>query len=193
MPMMTAANTNDTTTTPNILTTFPLSTSIISINLYNALKHTTTLFSSSDHYILSREWRVIVDQVRTNYHGRPMVLKISQVWPRCWLWGILILFGCIISQLKPSKLYILSCGNLECRAPRGLSYTKYVFNLKSSYIFSLALSASFEYLCYGSTAIIIFLILSVRGTDVIRRQILTSKGGRRAERVKKNNKTHQVS
>ena len=25
-------------------------------------------------YILSREWRVIVDQVQTNYHGRPMVL-----------------------------------------------------------------------------------------------------------------------
>ena len=27
------------------------------------LKHTTTLFSLSDHYILSREWRVIVDKV----------------------------------------------------------------------------------------------------------------------------------
>ena len=38
------------------------------------LKQTTTLFSLSDHYILSREWRVIVDQVHTNYHGRPMVL-----------------------------------------------------------------------------------------------------------------------
>ena len=34
-----------------------------------SLKHTTTLFSFSDHYILSREWRVIVDQVETNYHG----------------------------------------------------------------------------------------------------------------------------
>ena len=28
----------------------------------------------SDHDILSREWRVIVDPVQTNYHGRPMVL-----------------------------------------------------------------------------------------------------------------------
>ena len=37
-------------------------------------KHTTTLFSLSDHYILSQEWRVIVDQVQTNYHGRPLVL-----------------------------------------------------------------------------------------------------------------------
>ena len=36
-------------------------------------KHTTTLFSLSDHYILSREWRVIVDQVQTNYHGRHVV------------------------------------------------------------------------------------------------------------------------
>ena len=30
------------------------------------LKHTTTLFSLSDHYILSQEWRVIVDQVQNN-------------------------------------------------------------------------------------------------------------------------------
>ena len=42
---------------------------------YIQLKHTTTLFSLSDHYMLSREWRVIVDQVQTNYHGRDMVLK----------------------------------------------------------------------------------------------------------------------
>ena len=32
------------------------------------LKHTTTLFSLTEHYILSQEWRVIVDQ------GRPMML-----------------------------------------------------------------------------------------------------------------------
>ena len=38
------------------------------------LKHTTTLFSLFDHYILSREWEVIVDQVHNNYHGKPMVL-----------------------------------------------------------------------------------------------------------------------
>ena len=43
------------------------------------LKHTTTLFALSDHYILSREWRDIVDQVQTNYHGRPMVLFQSGV------------------------------------------------------------------------------------------------------------------
>ena len=36
--------------------------------------HHYTLFSLSDHYILSREWRDIVYQVQTNYHGRHMVL-----------------------------------------------------------------------------------------------------------------------
>ena len=33
-------------------------------------KHTTTLVSVYDNYILSRSWRVIVDLVQTNYHGR---------------------------------------------------------------------------------------------------------------------------
>ena len=46
---------------------------------YRQLKHNTTLFSLSDHYILSREWRVIVDQLQTNYHGRPMVYNQSGV------------------------------------------------------------------------------------------------------------------
>ena len=45
-------------------------------NSYLGLKHTTTLFSLSDRYILSRGWRVIVDHIQTNYHGRPMVLKL---------------------------------------------------------------------------------------------------------------------
>ena len=44
---------------------------------YLLLKHTTTLFTLSDNYILSREWRVIVDQVQTNYHGRLMVVYPS--------------------------------------------------------------------------------------------------------------------
>ena len=43
------------------------------------LKHTTTLYSLSEHYILSREWRVIDDQVHTNYHGRPLCYKQSGV------------------------------------------------------------------------------------------------------------------
>ena len=41
--------------------------------------HTTILFSLYDYYILSREWRVIVDQVQTNYHGRSMVPNQSGV------------------------------------------------------------------------------------------------------------------
>ena len=47
------------------------------------LKHTTTLFSLSLHDFLSQEWRVIVDQVRTNYYGRPNSTIISQVRPSC--------------------------------------------------------------------------------------------------------------
>ena len=38
------------------------------------LQHTTTFFSLSDHDILSREWRVIVDQVQADNHGRPIAL-----------------------------------------------------------------------------------------------------------------------
>ena len=51
----------------------------------------------------------------------------SQVWPSCWLWGIPIMVGCVLSKLKPSELYILSCGvfhSQDCRASRDLSYTE---------------------------------------------------------------------
>ena len=44
------------------------------LETYMVLKHTTTLFSLSDHHILRRGWRVIVDQVQTKYHGMPIVL-----------------------------------------------------------------------------------------------------------------------
>ena len=84
----------------------------------NRLKHTTTLFSLSDHYIVSRELRVIAEQVQINYHGRPNGTIISQVWSSCWLWGILIMVGCVLSQLKPSELYILSCGKGHGLRPR---------------------------------------------------------------------------
>ena len=46
----------------------------------------------------------------------------------------------------------------------------------------LARSASFEYLCYGSTAIVNILFFSA--AIVFRRQILTSKDDSRAEGVK---------
>ena len=51
----------------------------------------------------------------------------------------------------------------------------------------LVLTGSFEYLCYGCTAVTNILILSVMGPSLyagIRRQILTYKDGPRAERVK---------
>ena len=46
------------------------------------------------------------------------------------------MLGCVLSQLKPSELYMLSCGrslafglglfhSKECRAPRALSYTEF--------------------------------------------------------------------
>ena len=38
-----------------------------------SLKHATKFFSLSDHYIVSREWRIIVGQVQTNYHGMAIV------------------------------------------------------------------------------------------------------------------------
>ena len=50
-----------------------------SVRLYAGLKHNSILFVLSNHYILSREWRVIVDQVHTNYHGKPDGTIISQV------------------------------------------------------------------------------------------------------------------
>ena len=48
----------------------------VSLCVSLSLEHTTTLFALSDQYILSREWRVIVDLVQSNYHGRPGILGI---------------------------------------------------------------------------------------------------------------------
>ena len=65
-----------------------------------------------------------------------------------------------------------------------------MFNLKSSQMSYLALSTSFEYLCYGSTAIINTINLFQcwdrfykSESDIYRRQILTHKDGSRTERV----------
>ena len=52
---------------------FLLKPLLILVN-YTELKQTTTLLALSDHFILSRGWRVIGDQVQTNHHGRPMML-----------------------------------------------------------------------------------------------------------------------
>ena len=49
----------------------------------------------------------------------------------------------------------------------------------------LALSASFEYVCYGSTAIIICFSYFGAGIDYVR-HILTSKDGPRTERFRVN-------
>ena len=56
------------------LSTYPCIFGIITPLFTQVLKHTTTIFSLSDHDSLSQERKVIVDQVQTNYYGRPMVL-----------------------------------------------------------------------------------------------------------------------
>ena len=43
------------------------------------LKHTPTLFYLSDHLILNWEWGIIVNQVQTDYHGRPWDWNLSGV------------------------------------------------------------------------------------------------------------------
>ena len=54
----------------------------------------------------------------------------------------------------------------------------------------LSISASFEYLCYGSTTVVTNnFTLTVRESDVYRRQTLTYKDGPRAERVSTDNFT----
>ena len=55
----------------------PLFQGRILICIRCSLKHTTTLFflfSLSDHYIRNREWRVNIDQVKTNYHGPELLI-----------------------------------------------------------------------------------------------------------------------
>ena len=71
--------------------------------------------SLSDHYILNREWRVTVNQVQTNYHGRPMVLKLVRCDQAVDFEGYSL---CVLRQLKPSELYILSCGKGHGLWPR---------------------------------------------------------------------------
>ena len=65
--------------------------------------------------------------------------------------------------------------------------TKGVFTLKSSEMSYLALSGSFEYLCYGSTVNLKNVFTYGAGIDLdvkLRRQILTSEVDPRTARVK---------
>ena len=57
----------------------------------------------------------------------------TQVWPSCWWWGILIMVGCALSELKPSEHYIRSCEK-EWRAPRALSYTVSTLTVTTSIV-----------------------------------------------------------
>ena len=70
------------------------------------LKHTTTLFALSDHYILRREWRVIVNQVH-----RPIIMEGQWYYNQSDVTELLIMMdphyqfivvACVLSRLKPS-------------------------------------------------------------------------------------------
>ena len=47
----------------------------------------------------------------------------NQVWPSCWLWGIVIMFRCVSS---PSEFYILSCERSLGLRPQTFFTTKNV-------------------------------------------------------------------
>ena len=83
-----------------------------------------SVFSLSDHDILSREWRVIVHQVQINYHGRPIQYCNQSGATELLIMGIfiiLIMVVCVLSQLKPSELYILSLEKALGLRPRPFS------------------------------------------------------------------------
>ena len=54
----------------------PLTILWISVAFHLVFKHTTTLFALSDHYVLSREWRVFVEQVQVWCYNQPGVTKL---------------------------------------------------------------------------------------------------------------------
>ena len=85
-----------------------------------SLKHTTTLFSLSDHYILSRELRIFVDKVLTNYYGRPMVLNLSSVTQLLIMRDLHYARMCFKS-VKTLELYIPTCENNLGLRPRPFS------------------------------------------------------------------------
>ena len=95
------------------------------ISTRHYLKHTTILFSLSDHYILSRGCRVIVHQVQTIYHGRHVWYNNQSGATELLIIRIFIFVWCVLSQLKPSGFYILSfekAKNVELLM--SLSYTE---------------------------------------------------------------------
>ena len=74
------------------------------------LKHTTTLFflcPVTTFLAVNGECHCwpSTDQFCWQAYGA----IISQMWQICWLWGILIMVGRVLCQLKPSGSYILSC------------------------------------------------------------------------------------
>ena len=79
---------------------------LTSATLYKVKKHHYNIF-----FVGLRHSKpgILLTKYRTNYHGRPNSAIISQVGLKCWLWGILILVGFVLIQLKPLGFSIRSC------------------------------------------------------------------------------------
>ena len=76
------------------------------------------------HNILSREWRVIVYQVQTNYHGRPIYYYNQSGAIELLIMGDFHYLSMVVwalSQLKASELYILSYEKILSLRPRPFS------------------------------------------------------------------------
>ena len=83
---------------------------------------------NSDLFISANQPTIFVIKTRYDYGA-----IISQVWQSCWLWEILIVVGCVLSQLKLLELYIHSCEKGLGLLPRPLPQLR----MKSSSFFIL--------------------------------------------------------
>ena len=91
------------------------------------------------------EWRDIVDQVQTSDHGRSNDTIIGQVRQSCWLWGNLIMVGCVLSQFKPPR--VLS-GFLAVKKASAFSLGPF-FTAKNGQLIGLLSHTQYNVLCWA--------------------------------------------
>ena len=123
----------------------------------------TRLLDREHHHTLLNQWYIPANTTRRNNN----VLLLSQRRKRwtnnktslfrrdrhtTWLWAPVL----TLCRLAHKALKYFRINHIDQR------FLKFGISIKSQ----LALSASFQYLSYGSTAIINIVILTVRGTDV---------------------------
>ena len=114
-----------------------------------SLKHTATLFALSDHYILSREWRVIVNQVQTNYRGIGL-----WYYNQSGVTELLIMRGHYYGRMCFKSVK-------ACRASLALSYKKWSADIKGSLLTSFTYTTNQFPLCTHRRNHAIFLSYSV--------------------------------